>query len=95
MKIVAQTLLTYTMSVFLLPLQIVQDLERMFAKFWWGSSMSSNKRIHWMSWPRMCRHKSTGGLGFRDLRDFNMAMLGKQAWRFLTKPNSSQLYKAR
>ncbi|XP_074362353.1 putative mitochondrial protein AtMg00310 [Apium graveolens] len=36
-------------------------------------------------------------MGFRDFRDFNLAMLGNQVWRFLTKPNSlvSKVYKAR
>lgn len=45
----------------------------------------------------MCRHKSTGGLGFRDLRDFNLALLGKQAWRFISQPNSlvSRVFKAK
>lgn len=45
----------------------------------------------------MCRHKSIGGLGFRNLRDFNLALLGKQAWRFISQPNSlvSRVYKAK
>ncbi|XP_074353507.1 uncharacterized protein LOC141703747 [Apium graveolens] len=36
-------------------------------------------------------------MGFRDFRDFNIAMLGKQGWRFVSNPNSlvSRLYKAR
>lgn len=35
-------------------------------------------------------------MGFRDLRDFNLALLGKQRWNFITKPNSfvDQVYKA-
>lgn len=28
-----------------------------------------------MSWERMCRSKSKGGLGFRNLHDFNVARL--------------------
>lgn len=45
----------------------------------------------------MSRHKSCGGLGFHDFRDFNLAMLAKQGWRFLSKHDSlvSRIYKAR
>lgn len=50
-----------------------------------------------MSWDRMSKHKTRGGLGFRNFRDFNIAMLGKQGWRFIVYPNSlaSTVYKAK
>lgn len=31
--------------------------------------------------------KENGGLGFKRLRDFNIAMLAKQAWRIITNAN--------
>ncbi|XP_074374107.1 uncharacterized protein LOC141714488 [Apium graveolens] len=45
----------------------------------------------------MTRHKSSGGMGFRDFRDFNIAMLGKQGSRFASNPGSlvTRVYKAR
>lgn len=49
-----------------------------------------------MAWDRMNKHKSTGGLGFRDFHDFNLALLGKQGWRFILRPKTlvSRVYKA-
>lgn len=41
--------------------------------------------------------KSIGGMGFRSLRDFNVALLGNQGWRLLKYPDKlvSKIYKAR
>ncbi|XP_057999137.1 uncharacterized protein LOC110645644 [Hevea brasiliensis] len=40
--------------------------------------------------------KCQGGIGFRRLREFNLALLAKQGWNFLVQPSSlvSQIYKA-
>ncbi|XP_043717635.1 uncharacterized protein LOC122665544 [Telopea speciosissima] len=47
-----------------------------------------NKRVHWMSWQRLCKPKSRGGLGFKDSKFQNRALLAKVAWRLWSSPNS-------
>ena len=50
-----------------------------------------------VSWRKMCKLKAQGGLGFRNLQAFNLAMLSKQAWRILMNPRSliARIYKAK
>ena len=65
-------------------------------KFWWGQR-GQESRITWVSWRRMCKSKLVGGMGFRNLQAFNLAMLAKQGWRLISNPNSlvAQIYRAR
>ncbi|XP_060959199.1 uncharacterized mitochondrial protein AtMg00310-like [Cannabis sativa] len=94
-KSVVQALPTYTMNVFLIPVGICNDIERAISQFWWRSS--SKKGIHWMNWDKLSAHKANGGMGFRDFRDFNLALLAKQGWRLLTCGDTlmGKIFKAR
>ena len=42
----------------------------------------------WQHWELQTKPKVAGGMGFRDLRLFNLAMLGKLGWRLLQNPDS-------
>lgn len=50
-----------------------------------------------MEWDSLCGSKRDGGMGFRDLRSFNLGMFGKQVWRIIHFPNSllSRIFKAK
>ncbi|CAL2237477.1 unnamed protein product [Prunus armeniaca] len=85
---------TYSMSAFRLPAGLCSKIESIFAHYWW--SKGSEKGIHWKYWKALSKHKTKGGLGFRELVYFNQALLAKQRWRLLEFPNSliAQMLKA-
>ena len=48
-KAVAQSIPTYTMGVFQLPVKLYDELNAFCAKFWW-SQVGNEEKIHWKSW---------------------------------------------
>lgn len=62
----------------LIPREICEGIEKKFNTFWRGKNSSSGG-IRWLSWDKLCEVKEAGGLGFKKLREFNVAMLAKQA----------------
>ena len=78
---VAQSIPTYMMGVFQLLVKLFNELNAMHARFWWGQI--GNEKFYWKSWNAWSQPKNERGMWFRDLRNFNLAMLAKQGKRLL------------
>jgi hypothetical protein len=86
-KAVGQSLATYVMGVYKLPFGPCDDLEKIIRNFWWGTEKGKRK-MHWLAWDVMLKPKKQGGMGFKDMRMFNQALLARQAWRLIQFPDS-------
>jgi hypothetical protein len=86
-KAIAQALPTYVMGVYKLPLGLCDDLTRIIRDFWWGEEQGKRK-THWIAWDIMLKPKIQGGMGFKDMRMYNQALLARQLWRLIQKPES-------
>lgn len=77
-------------------MSICDDINASLARFWWGDGDTYSK-IHWKSWQYLGKSKLDGGLRFRDLSSFNIALLAKQCWGLITEPDSlwARVIKAR
>jgi hypothetical protein len=78
---VFQHISSYVMSVFILYSSFINKIEKMMNSFWWDHNSSNSRGLHWLSWERLFTPKVFGGMGFKSLKAFNMAMVGKQTWK--------------
>ena len=95
-KSVVTALPNHVMSCYRLPKATAKKLTTAVAQFWWSPG-ERTRGMHWKSWDKVCLDKEDGGLGFKDITDFNTAMPGKQLWRLIEKPNTlfSRVFKGR
>lgn len=54
----------------------------------WQNSTEHKRKIHWLSWDKLCIPKGLGGTDFKNIEIFKHTLLTKQAWRILSSLSS-------
>ncbi|KAA3456322.1 reverse transcriptase [Gossypium australe] len=90
-KAVLQSIPIYALSIFFAPKGVIEDIQAKLSKTWWAGK---DKGRFWTirPWKTLHKPKGMGGLGVRDVRLFNLALLGRQVWR-LTNNRDSLCFK--
>jgi hypothetical protein len=86
-KSTLSSLPTYFMSLFPIPVSMALRIDKIQRDFLWGG-MGEGKKFHLVNWSQVCQPLKMGGLGLRNLRVFNQALLGKWLWRFGNEENA-------
>ncbi|XP_039145636.1 uncharacterized protein LOC120282866 [Dioscorea cayenensis subsp. rotundata] len=84
---VLSSLPTFWMSMFCLPKWVIKEIDRIRRDFLWSGPDMDIPRCRLVAWQAICRSKEQGGWGILNLSVFNMALLGKWRWKFLSDSN--------
>jgi hypothetical protein len=72
----------FHLSFLKLPNKVRKKIVRIQREFLWGG-VKGGRKINWVKWSVVCREKSKGGLGVRDVSWVNFSLLAKWRWRLL------------
>jgi hypothetical protein len=78
---------TYLLLIFPIPVAVAKHIEKIQCSFLWGG-VGEEFKFHLVNWPKVCSPIREGGLGIRNLRCFNRALLGKWLWRYASEPEA-------
>ncbi|GJT68087.1 putative RNA-directed DNA polymerase [Tanacetum coccineum] len=74
----------YYLSVFRAPCKVIDCLERIRSRFFWGFKEGENSLV-WVKWKAILADWDRGGLGIGSIKAKNISLLGKWWWRFLSE----------
>lgn len=80
---VLSSMATYWCSLFVLPVKIVKEIDRVMSNFLWNGN--EDKRHVKIAWKDVCMPKKEGGLGIKLLKEWNKALMAKHLWNIWRK----------
>ncbi|GJY28534.1 RNA-directed DNA polymerase, eukaryota, reverse transcriptase zinc-binding domain protein [Tanacetum coccineum] len=87
LKAVFGSMPIYHMSIFKVPMLVLQRMESIRCHFFNGNDLDSKRSI-WVSWNKVLTSKEKGGLGVSSLFALNRVLMFKWVWRFFNQSDS-------
>jgi hypothetical protein len=76
--LVLASILIILLSFLKTPTKVWKRLVEFQRRFYWGGGVAKlNKKIPCVKWEVICKPKEEGGLGIKDLKIFDLPLLGK------------------
>lgn len=87
---VLRSIPTYVMGSLKLLKTIYNKISGAIRKFWWNNNPKKLDKhsVNWEKWSFLCQHKTSGGLGFRNIQSFNNELVAKHIWKLVHDQNS-------
>lgn len=82
---VLSSLAVYYLSFYKVLKKVINNMVQIQRRFLWGGNDECRK-ICWVNLDLACKKREEGGLGIRNIKAFNFALLGKWRWRFFMEP---------
>nr|KYP40962.1 Putative ribonuclease H protein At1g65750 family [Cajanus cajan] len=84
-NLVLNAMAIHFLSFFKAPNSMIKEIVAIQRDFLW-KSVKDGSKIPWVRWETVCKSKVEGGLGIKDVRLFNRALLRKWVWRCMLSP---------
>ncbi|GKD46635.1 hypothetical protein Tco_1271280 [Tanacetum coccineum] len=77
----------YWASVFIISKSVIKDINKLLKGFLWCQGELSNGKAK-VAWKNVCRPKNEGGLGIKDLGQWNEVLMAKHLWNIASMKES-------
>lgn len=74
----------YWASVFMLPKAVIKDIDKLLKGFLWCQGELSKGKAK-VAWKLICSPKSEGGLGIKNLEQWNEVLMAKHLWNVASR----------
>lgn len=92
MKSVLDSTPVYWMNLHRIPSMVAKQIDRIRRDFFWGhgfNNSSQTRKVHLISWTKICKPKKLCGLGLSPISQRNLVLLGKWYYKWERDRNKS------